>query len=123
MKGLKLKYGILLLLFSLLNFLAMRSYVPVPEIEKESDILSIISQREATQDAIRLLHYIYSSPKLDALSVDNHNSDVKYFIKPFIGNPYKDKIELRNRLDKSFCPYLHPNSIKYYIYALGKIVV
>lgn len=123
MKRPRIKYCMLLMLFLLLNFLAMKMYAPIERAETKSDIYSVISQKAAAEDAIRLLHYIYSNPKGDAISVDNQSHDLKFIAKLLIDNSHNGKVSSDSFMDKSLCPYLHLNTIQYYIYALEKIVV
>lgn len=120
----RIKYGLLGLLFLLLNSIALRAYTPARPVDRRSDISYIISQEEATHNAIRFLYFIYSNTPREAVSIDNQSLDLKHLCKPlFKLNNYKSSLLSAYLPDRSLYAHLHPDPVKYYIYALERIVI
>ena len=120
----RIKYCLLGILFLLLNSIAMRAYTPVRTTERRSDVSSVISQEEATHNAIRVLYYIYSNTPGEAIAVNNQSFDWKCITKLlFKLNDYRSSLRSACLLDSSLYSHLHPDPVGYYIYTLGKIVI
>ncbi len=120
----RIKYCLLGLLFLLLNSIVMRAYTPVRPTERGSDISYIISQKEATHNAIRLLYLIYSNTPREVVTIDNKSIDLKCTSKILIKlNNSKSSLLSAFLPDRSLYAHLHPNPVEYYVYALEKIVI
>lgn len=120
----RIKYCLLGLLFLLLNAIAMKAYTPIRTFEKRSDVSYIISQEEATHNAVRFLYYIYSNTPREAISIDSQSYDLKCAIKILSKlNDYKSTIKSAYLLSNSIYAHLHPDPVGYYIYTLEKIII
>lgn len=84
----------------------------------------IISQKEATHNAVCYLYYIYKNTPKEAVSIDNPSLDLKVAVR-LLSGIYKsrDCVKSLFSLNKAVCVHLHPDPIGYYVYTLEKIVI
>ena len=94
----------------------MKAYTPIRTFEKRSDVSYIISQEEATHNAVRFLYYIYSNTPREAISIDSQSYDLKCAIKIL-------SVKSAYLLSNSIYAHLHPDPVGYYIYTLEKIII
>lgn len=109
--------------YLLLNIIATRVTPSVETFEEKSDITYLFSQNDATQNTIRLLYHIYSSPLRKSIIVDTQNYYLKNSCRFLADFGYRNKLQLPLLSQKVYHPYLHPNGKNYYVYTLEKIVI
>lgn len=120
----RIHFYLLGLLFLLLNNIAIKAYTPIKNTEGGADISYIISQEEATHNAIRFLYFIYSHTPREAVSIDNPSFYSKYIIKSASKqNRYRNSFQSAYLTNESLYAYFHPDPIGYYIYTLERIVI
>lgn len=119
-----LKYCLLGFMCLLFGTAAMSAPSFSKNVEKISNISYIISQEEATHNAVCFLYYIYVNTPREAVSIDNQAMSMKVMIRLLSGTYYhEDGENSMFSFNKSVYAYLHPDPVGYYVYALKKIVI
>lgn len=115
----QIKYCVFGVLLLLLNVMAMRAQIPTLNVCQKSGVSYVAAQ----DNTIRLIHYIHKTQSCEESSQDNQLHDMKYGIRIFRqSNDCRDNVQSHTMSCQTVHPYLHTDTIQYYIYTLEKII-